>query len=193
MMHLPWSRSLDQFRDGLWGYPPAKKLLKKPPLSHNTWAAFQKQLLGMQKAELFMAEKLVLPSKLKFKRVQLPAKCSSWLEQPGHFWSNREKIIIYCLAWAQLPCKNNAELAKGSYLCFRWIAREHSGGMGTLTDSFKDTSKNWLSFNLELKSYDIRIVSTLCSHCLARLPASAWLRVWNCCLWCCNDDFQNSA
>lgn len=39
-------------QDGFWSYPWGRRLLKKPPLSHGTWAAFRKQLLGVQKAEL---------------------------------------------------------------------------------------------------------------------------------------------
>lgn len=39
-------------QDGFWGYPPGERLLKRPPLSCSTWAAFRKQLLEMQKAEL---------------------------------------------------------------------------------------------------------------------------------------------
>lgn len=39
-------------QDGFWGYPPGERLLKRPPLSHSTWAASRKQLLEMQKAGL---------------------------------------------------------------------------------------------------------------------------------------------
>jgi len=58
-----------------------------------------------------MAEKLVSPLKLKFKRVQLPAKCSSWLSSqgtPGGTWEN-----MCCIVFHELRCHLQTNMIVG--------------------------------------------------------------------------------